>query len=176
MNRIEAAKLAREAKAANTPPMPDRFWLKVDVRGPEECWEWKAAYRNATHTHKYGAFWMNGRHHPANKIAWEIANGPMPEGMFACHSCDNPGCCNPRHIFPGTTQENTADKMSKGRHPQGEAVHNARLKKQDIIEIRARKPVGRKAPIGLRDEIASKYGITKHYVTEIWAGKSWRVV
>jgi len=174
MNRADAAKLARAARLAKLPSIEERFWSKVDIREPDECWPWTAAPRNKRSQRNYGAFWLNGRHHPANKIAWELKNGLMPQGMFACHRCDNPSCCNPSHIFPGTTQENTADKVRKGRQVKGELVHTAKLSKQDVIDIRNMLPPNTRAPRGLPGKIAEKYGITKQYVSEIWGRKSWR--
>lgn len=173
MNRLEAAALARAAKAAKALPMPERFWSKVDVRGQNECWEWKACYRNKVPGFEYGAFWLNRRHQPASRVAWELTNGPMASGMFACHKCDNPGCCNPAHVFPGTNQENTADKVAKGRQVKGERVHTAKITEKDVLAIRAMRPPGKKAPTGLPGAIAEKYGITKQYVSEIWSKKSW---
>lgn len=173
MNRTEALVLARAAKATKTLPMPERFWSKVDIRGPDECWIWKAAPRGKKPGQQYGAFWLDRRHQPANKIAWELVNGPMAEGMFACHRCDNPACCNPAHIFPGTNQENTADKVAKGRQVKGARVHTAKITEKDVLNIRSMRPPGRRAPNGLPEAIAAQYGITKQYVSEIWGKKSW---
>jgi len=52
---------------------------------------------------------------PTHRFAWELANGPIPEGMFVCHKCDNPPCCNVDHLFLGTPKENTTDMVNKGR-------------------------------------------------------------
>jgi len=90
----------------------ERFWKKVEQRGPGECWPWSGA----TNPQGYGQLWDGTRKRPAHRIAWEILHGqPFPEGMDACHTCDNPGCVNPQHIFPGTPRDNAMDSMAKGR-------------------------------------------------------------
>jgi hypothetical protein len=94
----------------------ERFWSKVDKRGEDECWEWK--------DHKdrggYGKIWLSGRNVLAHRFAWVIANGKMPDGLFACHKCDNPACCNPNHLFAGTSQDNIDDRVRKGRSACGD--------------------------------------------------------
>jgi len=92
-------------------PLIIRFWSKVDKRGPDECWPWLASLRNSR-----GIIWVDGKHRKASQIAWELANGkPFPAGMDACHSCDNPPCVNPSHIWPGTARDNALDASRKGR-------------------------------------------------------------
>jgi transcriptional regulator with XRE-family HTH domain len=66
------------------------------------------------------------------------------------------------------------DKVAKGRQIKGERVHTCRLTKEQVAEIRAAKPVGKRAPNGLPAQLATKYGVTKQYLSEIWSGKSWR--
>lgn len=88
-----------------------RFWSKVDKRGSDECWPWLAGLKN-----RYGRFAISHKNRPAHRVAWEIANSrAMPAEMLACHSCDNPPCCNPAHIWPGTSLQNTQDCIQKGR-------------------------------------------------------------
>lgn len=166
MNRAQAAKLARAAKASKSGPPADRFWSKVDKRGAGQCWPWMAAVRNPKDG--YGAFWLNGRHHPSNRIAWALSRGQIPDGMVVCHKCDNPSCCNPDHLFLGTPKENNDDKVSKKRHCFGERNGFSRLTEADVSEIKSQKPQGRAAH-GLRKRLASKYGVSAATITDVWS-------
>jgi len=112
-----------ECYHANPPrhPIADRFWPKVDKNGsaPEHCpelgpcWVWTGAHV----PWGYGQIGLTGRKNGrAHVVSWEMHNGPIPDGLWVLHKCDNPPCVRPDHLFLGTVQDNTADMIAKGRH------------------------------------------------------------
>ncbi len=101
-----------------------------------------------------------------HRIAWEEANGPIPEGLHVLHSCDNPPCCNVGHLFLGTAQDNADDKVAKGRQLQGERHPGAKLTWGQVEAIRSD---DRRNTV-----IAGEHGVTNQLISmikrrEIWA-------
>ena len=87
----------------------------------EGCWEYGGKIR----TDGYGSVYINngtkkGTTALAHRVVYEGMVGPIPEGMYLCHHCDNPKCVRPDHIFVGTDADNKADMYAKGRHSHGE--------------------------------------------------------
>lgn len=118
----------------------------------------------------YGVLNWNGKVRLMHRLAWELANGPIPNGMSVCHRCDVTGCINPDHLFIGTFADNMADKVAKSRQgaPRGEASHFARLTATQVLEIRA--------STGRHREIAGCFGVSHTAVGNIKRGKTWRAV
>ena len=87
----------------------ERFYPRLAER-PNGCLEWTGCT-----DHKYGSLKVYKVAWRAHRLAWALAYGDIPTGMLVLHTCDNPPCCNPAHLFLGTQSENMKDKVNKGR-------------------------------------------------------------
>lgn len=144
--------------------------------GPHTCWIWIASINKWG----YGKFGLGARRGHAvvgaHRVSWEIANGPVPDGLFVCHECDTPPCVNPGHLFLGTPRENSEDMAAKSRHPRdvpyvyAESHGNRKLTLAKVAEIRARHAQGVSA-----SELARIYGVSNVAVSRITRGVAWVV-
>jgi len=107
------------------------FWKKVDKSG--NCWEWIAGFGHCG----YGQFRVGDKPQLSHRVSWKLENGPIPEGLFVLHKCDNPPCVNPKHLFLGTQKDNLADMTSKGRRGSspGEKSWNSKLTADQVYQI-----------------------------------------
>lgn len=158
----------------------DRFWTNVDVKGGDECWPW-LRYCNQD---GYGRFKLNGKYEQAHRVAWTLANGLIPE-LFEdlpskiCHSCDNPPCCNPNHLFLGNQLINLEDSAAKGRqsYPQpwskgwckGENHPKALKTEVEIKEIK----LDLRENVLTHKQIAEKFGVSRPTISLISRGETW---
>ena len=131
---------------------------------PSGCILWSGPL----HSWGYGTIEYKGKGYQAHRVAWALANGPIPDGMFICHKCDVPGCVNVDHLFVGTHDDNMRDKAEKGRAPalRGEANANSKLTDEKVLEIRADKRAAYR--------IARDFGVSKTLIENIRHRKTWR--
>ena len=146
----------------------ERFWNKVDVKGPDDCWKWKA-YKNKD---GYGHFCLNGKTERAHRISFLLEKGYWTEKCI-CHSCDNPSCVNPSHLWEGTIKENAIDRTKKGRSKGscliGEKNPAVKLTVQQVNEIREQRFGG-----VLLKTLAKKYGVSFQHISLIVRNKTWK--
>lgn len=118
--------------------MQDTSWaFEKSERIPfTDCWIWS----QKSEVEGYGRVRYKGRKYLAHRLAYELTYGVNPGGSLVCHTCDNPSCIRPSHLFLGTDQDNVTDKMRKGRHKTIRGAENvwAKLSDSQVNEIRRR--------------------------------------
>lgn len=135
----------------------DVFWKHVDRTG--DCWVWTG------HKNKwgYGQITVMKKSFGSHRVSWEMQHGAIPEGLEILHSCDNPACVRPDHLFAGTQSENISDSVAKGRQ-----IGNRKLTIEQVKEIRLLRLTATST------EIASKYGVGRNTIEQIWSGETWK--
>lgn len=145
----------------------ERFWTKVDVRGEDECWLWKAGKRG-----HYGSSYRSGKVLGAHQHSYIIAHGSIPDDHDVCHSCDNPLCVNPKHLWAGTHAQNMADMATKGRAARefatGTNAYNAKLTDERVREIRRLYAEG----VTMR-ALSKQFGVSQPNISYIVNRKAW---
>lgn len=142
-------------------PLLERLWEKIDICAPEECWNWTASITKAGRPVLKD--WNGGVSVGKNASRWiyELTVGPVPDGLYVCHSCDNPLCCNPSHLFLGTPKENTQDMISKGRF-----VGNLKLTFDQVSLIRQLAVNGNS-----QRSIARQTGVSRTHIGDLLQGR-----
>lgn len=150
------------------PSLEDRFWSKVNKT--DDCWLWAG---RSIASGGYGAI-SNKRGHmlKAHRLSYELANGPIPEGLYVYHKCDNPPCVNPSHLFLGTPADNVKDMEDKGRDRKafGEMAPKSKLTERQVLEIRELFP---KLNISY-SAMGRRYGVKHSAIKNIINRKHWK--
>lgn len=193
--RRDAVKLRRECIIQQDEA---RFWSYVDRQSgpvkpgePSLCWTW-SGYSDKD---GYGLIEMKRLRRDglsprasdtwrAHLVAYAIANGSLPDGLLVCHSCDNPPCCNPAHLWLGTPLDNARDAMAKGRCASGDRnwshlypdrvrrgsdVNTSKLSAEQVVEIRKLFATGRS-----KRSLSIEFGVARPSITKIIERKYWR--
>jgi hypothetical protein len=144
-----------------------RFWKFVDKRSTDECWEWtgRKSYKG------YGRMKIACKHIQAHRFSYELFIGKIPKGICVCHTCDNPPCVNPNHLFLGTNLDNVHDRDRKGRKALGENNGKSKLKLEEVINIKAYLLLGYSVA-----SIARMFGFPHSTINAIKLGRSWKWV
>jgi hypothetical protein len=150
--------------------LEQRLWRSVDKTSDDGCWAWIGM----TCRIGYGTIRSGNKMKKCHRVSYELACGPIPDGLKVLHKCDNRICVNPAHLFLGTQRDNIADMVAKGRHirghrasalHKGEANAAAKLKADDVRHIRD--------AVGTQDAIAVRYGVSRSLISMIRSRRIW---
>lgn len=142
-----------------------RFMAKVTPDG--ECWRW-TAFKNWD---GYGVFGIGKKAVSAHRVSYTLFIGEIPLGLCVLHTCDNPWCVNPRHLYAGTQLQNIRDRVTRGRSGslRGEAHGRAKLTASDVETIRAEIAGG-----AVQRRLAERYGVTPTTILGIKKRRIWK--
>lgn len=155
-------------------PTITRYLSKVQRSSdPDGCWTWTGAKDGDG----YGIFWdgtyrESGRGNYVRITRWTYKQfvGPIPDGKQLCHTCDNPSCVNPAHLFPGTSKDNHVDREAKGRGRRchGSTHVGSKLTEEQVLAIRAERAAG-----ASQADLAAKHSVSTALVSKIVNRKVW---
>jgi len=151
-------------------PAINRFWKKVKISNENECWPWLGRLDNC----RYGILDIDGKGIKAHRFSYIVHYGNVPinpPDLCVCHSCDNPSCVNPKHLWIGTRTDNMQDKMKKGRgnHLRGINASKVILNENQVIEIKEKLKLDMKI-----SELSKIYGVSRIAIWHIKKGHNWK--
>lgn len=149
------------------PKVAEWFWAKVERgAGADDCWRWTAS----TDARGYGRLSVGkGRPERAPRVSWYLHHGVWPE-RHILHTCDNPECTNPRHLYEGGHPENSRDAVERGRQARGERHGRRSHTWDEVVRVRAAHASGE----GGYDALAQRFAVSRSWVAEVIQGKVWK--
>lgn len=160
----------RHGKRKKTPQQVEEWlWSRVDIV-KSGCWEWIGPLSHDG----YGAIVVNyngKKLYRPHRLSWMICFGEIPHDLRVCHTCDNPKCINPKHLWLGTMKQNTLDSVIKGRanRAKGEMTGKSKLSNSQVIEMRKMRDDGKTFEV-----IGNRFGVTKANARYVCSGRTWR--
>jgi len=146
----------------------DKIANKTIIKTDNECWE----YQGYLDRDGYGRIGYQYKHYAIHRLIYEFSNFcKINKNQLVCHSCDNPSCINPKHLFLGTTQDNNLDKMVKWRHAYGNRVNSSKLTDDIVVELLRNVYDGR---FYTRMEISKYYSISYETIVDILRFRTWK--
>lgn len=145
----------------------ERFWAKVDRSGGSEaCWPWLGARTSGG----YGQLTVDRQGKMATRMSYDMSNAVALTGdQDACHTCDNPPCVNPGHLFAAPHAVNGADMRAKGRSAAGIVHWNARFTDDQVRDIRRRYAAGGVT----QQQLAEEFGVGRRAIGRVLDGSRW---
>jgi hypothetical protein len=141
-----------------------RFWSKV--RKTEGCWYWTAS----VDARGYGQFRVDGKCEGAHRVAYDLTHDTPLGSSFGCHTCDNPSCVRPDHIYPGTQFDNMKDRSERGRFVSCPVrPWKRKMTEEDIAQIRIEYAAGGVS----QRSLSKKYGVSQKLIFDIVHGRAW---
>jgi len=146
-----------------------KFWSQIKVGGVDDCWPWTGTTDNVD----YGAFYLKGNgQYKSHRVAYALSRGYIPRHRLVLHTCDNPSCCNPCHVYAGTFSDNMLDKISRKRSwcTKGEGNPQSKLTNKDVLEIRRLYDEGN---VSMK-KLGKQFSVTTANINNVVQGKSWK--
>jgi len=147
-----------------------RFWKYVNKKEKNDCWEWIGT----KDVYGYGIYSIKSVLYKAHRASYYFENGHIDKNLICCHSCDNPSCVNPHHLWLGTQKQNILDRGKKNRtvtgHLYGEDNPSSKLKKEDVLWIRD----NYNPKIWSTRKLAKKYNVCQTKIRQILKRQSWK--
>ncbi len=151
-------------------PVEDRFWKRVNKDGPipthrpelGSCWEYDRGP-----SQDYGMIWVGSKKEKAHRVGYQLQHGSIRDDLDVLHHCDNPPCVRGSHLYQGTDEDNSRDKVQRRRQAQGEAHGMAKLSDVEVAQVRQLRAQGRSYVY-----IGSVFEVTREHVRQICLGNT----